>query len=304
MVFTVAVAGATGGLGRLIVSELLKEPDIIVRALVRDPSKVPASHKSASSFQLVHGDALNGTALRLLVKGADVVVTAYTGDESVVETGQKLLIDISEAEGVPRYVTSDYTFDYTGLGYNTVPGKDSSRRVAEHLEGRKIQGVQIFIGAFMDTIWNSWFGMFNREDMSLSFWGTGEEIWEITSYQNTAEFTVAVALDKQAVGKQKFLGDRKTSRQLIEIFEEVYGIKPRVNWLRSFDELTTEMERQRAKDPQNFMSWAPLFYKYYCGNGQTQIGPDALDVTYPGLKHTSIKDFFKSVPLEKLASGI
>lgn len=47
MVFTVAIAGITGRFGRTLVAELLNKHDVVVKGLVRDPSKLPESIRSA-----------------------------------------------------------------------------------------------------------------------------------------------------------------------------------------------------------------------------------------------------------------
>ncbi|KAM0417024.1 hypothetical protein ACHAPT_012990 [Fusarium lateritium] len=258
MSFTVAIASVTGRFGQRLTAELLKKSDVTIRGLVRDPSKLPESFRSASSFQLVQGDAWDEAALRSLVKGADVVICTYAGDDRLMIDGQKLLIDVSEAEGVPRFVASDYTIDYTKLEYGQLPAKDPMKRVHEYLQGKRIRGVHVLIGAFMDTFWSSWFGVFNPDEPSLSLWGTGDETWEFTSYQNAAEFVAALALDAGAVGFQSFLGDRRTTRQIIQDFEEVYNVKPKVNWLGTLDELKTKMKAEQAQNPQDYMSWLPL----------------------------------------------
>lgn len=203
MVFTVAIAGITGRFGRTLAAELLNKHDVVVKGLVRDPSKLPESIRSAPALQVVQCDAWDKTGLRSFVKGADVVVCTYAGDDRLMIDGQKLLIDASEAEDVPRYIASDYTIDFTQIEYGQLPSKDPVKRVHEYLSSKTIKGVHVLIGAFLDTFWGSWFGVSNPSENSLSLWGQGEEIWELTSYKNAAEFVALLALDTKAVGFQR-----------------------------------------------------------------------------------------------------
>lgn len=116
--------------------------------------------------------------------------------------GQKHLIDACEAQGVRRYLASDYSLDFTKLEYGQLTSKDPMKHVKEYLEKQKVvKGVHVLIGVFMDTFFSPFFGVLNAE-AKLSYWGTGEEIWESTSYANAAEFVAAVALDENAVGIQ------------------------------------------------------------------------------------------------------
>ncbi|KAH7383407.1 hypothetical protein BKA64DRAFT_629039 [Cadophora sp. MPI-SDFR-AT-0126] len=281
MPLLVAVAGVSGRFGRCVVQELLKKPDILVRGLARDTSKVAAAIRSSPAFELLEGDVTDGVTLRQLVKGADVVISALMGSDSFMFEAQKQLIDLSEEAKVSRFIASDYTLDYTKLD---------------------IKGVHVLIGAFLDTFWTQWFGIWNPEELSLSFWGTGNEVWELTSYENTAEFVAEVALDKNATGIQNFVGDRTSIRGIAEIFEEVHGQKPSLNQLGSLDDLKAVIySTNRDEDP---MTWLPLFYQYYCSNGQTHAGPGALGTPYPALRHRGVKEYLQNHFIESLATAM
>lgn len=52
----------------------------------------------------------------------------------------------------------------------------------------------------METFWSEFFGCWDCTTRSLSFWGTGEETWDLIIYETAAAYTAAVALDKSAVG--------------------------------------------------------------------------------------------------------
>ncbi|KAM0546284.1 hypothetical protein ACHAPJ_010968, partial [Fusarium lateritium] len=199
---TVAIAGVSGRLGRCLARELLKNPNVVVRGLARNLDKAEHSLRF-SSLHLTQGAADDMDVLRRFVKGADVVICAYSGSDETFHDIQKDLIDACEAEGVPRYVAGDFTVDHRKLEYGQLWSKDPVKKVAEYLEGKSVSGVHVLIGAFLDTFWSSWFDIWNLEEESLSYWGTGQEKWELTSYQNAAEFTARVALDDSAIGYQK-----------------------------------------------------------------------------------------------------
>ncbi|KAH8589101.1 hypothetical protein B0O99DRAFT_637705 [Bisporella sp. PMI_857] len=302
MPLLLAVAGASGRFGRCVVQELLKKPDISVLGLVRDSSKVAAAIRSSPVFELLEGDVTDSVTLRQLVKGVDVVISALMGSDSFMFEAQKQLVDLSEEANVPRFIASDYTLDYTKLEYGQLPSKDPMKKIYEYLQGKSIKGVHVFIGAFLDTFWTQWFGIWNPEELSLSFWGTGDEVWELTSYENTAEFVAEVALDNNATGIQNFVGDRTSIRGIAEIFEEVHGQKPSLKQLGSLNDLKAVIDStNRDEDP---MTWLPLFYQYYCSNGQTHAGPGALGTPYPALRHRGVKEYLQNHSTETLATAM
>lgn len=204
MAITVGIAGITGKFARVLTSSLLKNPEVNVKGYCRDPSKVPSSFSSNSKVSLTKGDAFDTSAVHSFVHGCDVVVCCYLGDDKLMLEGQKLLIDACVAEDVPRYVASDWALDYTKLELGQLFPKDPMIHVKAYLDAQdKIKGVHILVGGFMEPFFSPPFGIFDPASNTFRYWGTGDEIWEGTTYQNAAEYTAAVCMDSNAVGIQK-----------------------------------------------------------------------------------------------------
>ncbi|WP_175486262.1 NAD(P)-dependent oxidoreductase [Geodermatophilus poikilotrophus] len=113
-----AVLGATGTTGRLLVDELLRRGHTVV-ALTRAPQ--PDGPEAVS---WVAGDARDAGALAALVRGADAVVSALgprRSDRTVHREVAPLLVTAMEEAGVRRFV------GISGAGID-VPGDRKSRR--------------------------------------------------------------------------------------------------------------------------------------------------------------------------------
>lgn len=106
-------------------------------------------------------------------------------------------------EGVKRYIASDYSLDFTKLEFGQLPGKDPMKHVKEYLETKNVEGVHVLIDVFMETLWSRFFGLWDESKTRFSFWSTGEEAWESTTYANAAEYVAEVALDENAVGVKR-----------------------------------------------------------------------------------------------------
>jgi putative NADH-flavin reductase len=114
----VAVLGATGATGRLLVDELVRRGHTVV-ALTRSPQ--PDGPEAVS---WVAGDARDPGALATLVRGADAVVSALgprRGDSTLHREVAPLLVTAMEEAGVRRFV------GVSGAGID-VPGDRKSRR--------------------------------------------------------------------------------------------------------------------------------------------------------------------------------
>lgn len=132
-----------------------------------------------------------------------MIICCYLGDDNLMENGQKSLVDACEVEGVSRYISSDYSLDFTKLELGQLPAKEPMKQVQEYLNGKTVQGVHVLIGIFMETFFTSFFGVWNAKDTYFSYWGSGKKMWESTTYDNAAQFIAAVIQDSSAVGMQR-----------------------------------------------------------------------------------------------------
>ncbi|KAL2688940.1 hypothetical protein Neosp_002990 [[Neocosmospora] mangrovei] len=317
---TVGLAGITGKFGRLLASKLLQSPGIHLRGYARDPSKVIPALAESPRLKLFKGEAFDDAAIKPFVTGCDVVVCAYLGADDLMVDGQKKLIDACEEAGVPRYVASDWALDYTKLSLGELFPKDPMIHVKAYLETKQtVKGVHVLIGGFMDPIFSPLFQVWDPEAKTLRYWGEGDEPWEATSYDNAAEFTAAVIADTSAVGIKKCetpsgivvgfvvvnesfldLADRKSIKEIAATFQEVYGIQPKLERLGSLDDLKTQMNALRAKNPSDVFSYMFLFFMYYWLNGQTFVGPVTDNERYPEVKPETWEEFLKKRSLDEL----
>lgn len=202
----IGIAGITGKFARLLASHLLQNPSVTLRGYCRNASKVPASIASSPRVSsIIEGDALGAAdKLRAFVTGLDVVICCYLGDDALMVDGQKALIDACEEARVPRYVASDWALDYTKLRLGELFPKDPMIHVKAHVETKRhVRGVHVLIGGFMEPVFSPFFNVVDPVAKTIRFWGEGDEVWEGTTYDNAAEFTAAVAVDREAVGLQR-----------------------------------------------------------------------------------------------------
>ena len=114
----VAVLGATGATGRLVVDELVQRGHTVV-ALTRTPDR-----GGPGAVSWVRGDARDPAALRALLDGADAVVSALgprRGDTTLHRDVAPLLVTAMRDAGVRRFV------GVSGAGIDA-PGDRKSRR--------------------------------------------------------------------------------------------------------------------------------------------------------------------------------
>ncbi|HZA17485.1 MAG TPA: SDR family oxidoreductase [Pseudonocardiaceae bacterium] len=102
---TIAVFGATGKTGRLVVERALAAGHE-VRALVRDPAKLTAT---GERLTVVKGDVLDAAAVGETVRDAEVVLSLFghvPGSPKTLQTdGTQLIVDAMHRHGVKRIIS-------------------------------------------------------------------------------------------------------------------------------------------------------------------------------------------------------
>lgn len=132
---TVVVAGSTGTLGKLIVTQL-RSRDAHVRALVRPSSKaadIEALRKMGAQVIEVHDD--NQERLAAACEGAMTVISALSGLEEVIVGMQGALLDAAILANVKRFIPSDFAADFTQLPYGKNRNFDLRKAFRARAEG-------------------------------------------------------------------------------------------------------------------------------------------------------------------------
>lgn len=118
--------------------------------------------------------------------------------------GQKTLIDACIAENVPRYIASDFSLDFRKLKFGDHPSKDPMKYVQAYLDEKekegKIKGVHVLNGAFMEVVMAPFLGWVDAKEGVFRYFGTGDEILDMTTMEDAAAFTAEVAVDSNANG--------------------------------------------------------------------------------------------------------
>lgn len=199
---TVGIAGISGKFALLLALSLLeRDPNIHIRGLARNLDRVDDSITTRSNVEIIQGSAFETGKIRSFARGCDVVVCCYLGDDHLMTEGQKVLIDIAEEEGVPRYLASDWSGDWTKLKMGELFSKEPCQRTKAYLDSKsRIKGVHILVGGFTEVMFAPFFSIWDAESLTFKYWGTGHEPWECTTYRNSAQYTAEVCLDQGATG--------------------------------------------------------------------------------------------------------
>ncbi|PTL79239.1 NmrA family NAD(P)-binding protein [Vitiosangium sp. GDMCC 1.1324] len=276
----IVVVGGAGKLGRLIVNSLLAHPDTRVRALVRNPGKPEVAALAQDRVELAAFDAVSADdeARADAVRGAFTVVSALQGfGPDIIIDAQLSLIRAAKAAGARRFIPSAFAYDFFTLPAGINVHSDWRRTLGESARSEvsdSFEVVHVLQGMFADRNVLGFLGLFDGEKGIVRYWGDGTTPIDWTTWEDTARFTAAAALDERKVPERLFVsGDRMDILTFAKTWESIRGRKLSRERLGSLEELERETKRRIAQEPRNVPAWLPLMYARGVFGGQALLGP-------------------------------
>ena len=274
----VVVVGAAGKLGRLVVGALLSHPGVRVRALVRDPQKAEVASLAGPRVELAAFDAsaVSDAQRSDAVRGAYAVISTLQGGPDVIVDAQLALLRAAKATGARRFIPSDYSYDVFSLPEGVNINSDWRRTLGELARAEvsdTFEVVHVMQGIFADAYVLGFLGMLDRERGALRYWGDGTTPIDWTTWEDTARFAAAAALDARPVPAKLYVrGERMDTLTFARTYEKVHGKALTLERLGSLEELEQATKRALASEPANMYAWLPLMYARGVYGGQALLG--------------------------------
>lgn len=287
----IVLAGATGNLGERIARALLKRR-ATVKAIVRPstaPDKVERLQKLGVAVAQV--DFTSASELTKACSGGCCVISALSGLRSVIVETQTVLLDAAINAGVPRFIPSDFSIDFTKLPYGQNRDLDLRRDFHERLDKASISATSIFNGAFADLLTGQAPIILFKLKRVL-YWGDADQRLDFTTTDDAAEFTATAALDPSTPRILRIAGDQISTRELVTVMSEVTGRQ--FHLLRAGNLRTLEglIKFTRAILPESeaiYPPWQGMQYLHNMFSGLAKLEP--LDNgRYPGMRWTTARD--------------
>jgi uncharacterized protein YbjT (DUF2867 family) len=289
---TIVVTGATGNLGGRIVKSILKQ-GAVVRAVVRTGTARDKSEAlTRSGASVVEVDFHELKQVVDACAGASCVVSTFAGLHDVIVDTQGILIDASVKAGVPRFIPSDFSADYTKWPQPENRTLDLRREFNCILDKTAIRSTSILNGAFLDLLLGP-FPAFNLGARTVTYWEDPDSKLEFTKLDDIADFTALASLDASAPRTLRIVGERISARELATVAQEVSGERFELIDGGTITELSDKISRIQAaanpKDSELYPAWQLMMYMRTMFGGFAEVGP-VDNGRYPDLHWTTARE--------------
>ncbi|RAU81840.1 NmrA family NAD(P)-binding protein [Pontibacter arcticus] len=287
----IVLAGATGDLGNRIAVELIAR-GAKVKALVRpetDPQKVEKLRTQGA--EIMETDYINQRQLTNALRGAGCVVSALSGLRDVIVDAQTMLLEATVQAGVPRFIPSDFSIDFTRLPYGTNRNLDLRKEFGERLDRVPIAATSILNGMFTDLLKGE-APVIIPQLKRVIYWENAEQLMDFTTISDTAIFTAAAALDPTTPRYLRIAGDVLNAYGLAEAARQATGEKYTLLRAGGLGRLDAIIKVTRTLFPQKkevFPAWQGMQYMRNMFSGLPKLEP--LDNNrYPEITFTKVHE--------------
>ena len=286
----IILAGASGDLGLRIAKALLTR-GASVRALMRtDASEADRAKLSGLGVVLGQADIKDADAVARACGGAACVVSALNGLRDVIVDRQGVLLDAAVKAGVPRFISSDYSADFT----TTKPGRnrnfDLRREFMARADAAPIKVTSVLNGAFMDML-GAEMPIIQKGIRRVLYWGDADQKLDFTTKDDVAAYVAHAALDEAAPRILRIAGDTVSARDLAAVMSKVSGRPYRILRAGSVGSLGGLIRVARFVAPQPravFPPWQGMQYIRDMFSGDAKLSPLNND-RYAGLRWTTVE---------------
>lgn len=287
----IVVAGGTGNLGGRIIKALL-DKGAEVRVLVRSTSdKEKINHLERIGAKVIPVDMTSEQEISSACSGAACVVSALAGLNNVVIETQKVLLNGAILAGVPRFIPSDYSLDFTKFNDGENRNLDLRRVFHQYLDSASISATSIFNGAFMDMLTNEIPMIIFKKKLVL-YWGNADHKIGFTTLDDTAMFTANVALDASTPRYLRIAGDQISPREIREVMNKLSEQKFRLlrtGGLGLLSVLIKITKKIAPGETEIYPAWQGMQYMRNMMDKRV-ILQTTVNNRYPDMKWTSVKD--------------
>ena len=288
---TIVVAGASGNLGGRIATALVAL-GAGVRALVRPSTgREKLERLQQLGVSIVTIDLGIPSEVRSACSGAACVVSTLQGLRDVIVDTQAALLAGAASAGVPRFIPSDYSIDFTGLTPGGNRNLDLRRDFHGVLERSPVVATTIFCGMFADLLTGrAPLILFKRR--RVLYWGDADQRMDFTTVDDTAAFTARAAIDPSTPHFLRIAGDQLSARELASVASEVTGEEFRLFRAGGLGMLGALIAFARTVAPATrevFPAWQGMQYMRDMFSGGALLAPLDND-RYPGMRWTTVRD--------------
>jgi hypothetical protein len=215
--------------------------------------------------------------------------------DAIVDSQIKLL-DAALAAGVPRFIPSDYSADFTKLSAGDNRNFDLRKEFHQYLDKSPIAATSIMNGAFADIL-SYGTPLYDVKNYSVGYWGDKYD-WKIdfTTMDNTADYTAAAAIDSTTPRILRIASFQISPNELVAVGTEVKQTQFKIIPMGSMADFSASNKQERSAHPEGEKELYPSWQNKQYLHSMFSVQNIPLDNDrYPDIQWTSAFDVISKI---------
>ncbi|OJJ54815.1 hypothetical protein ASPSYDRAFT_61319 [Aspergillus sydowii CBS 593.65] len=290
----IAIVGASGSIGKVILSGLLESKDFDVTVLTRSSSEA-----TFPAGVTVRKSDFSSSDLQKALKGQDAVISA------VGATGfadQRKLIDAAILAGVRRFLPSEFSADsLNDAVLGLLPLFGQKKEVIEYLKSQQSDSFTwtgVATAPLFDWGINNGFLGYDIASRTATIWDTGDKRFTATNEKQLGDAVVAVLKRPQATANQYLYisSVETTQKEILAALKTATGASWSVQKTTTASEVSEANKKLQAGDFSGaFALVRATTYGEIAGLGSNYATDRVLANSLLGLKEEGVGETIQSV---------
>ena len=296
MAAKIAVAGATGNLGKRIVRALHAQGADVLALARKGVADDKMNELRSLGAKVAIVDMSSASEIGKACAGVACVVSAFQGLRDVIVDTQSVLLSVAIAAGVPRFIPSDYSIDFTEQPPGENRSFDLRREFHQRLGVAPIKSTAIFNGAFAEILTYN-IPLLDYEKKMVGYWQDPDWHIDFTTMDDTAAFTAAAALDATTPQALHIASFSPSPNDLVAFATDVLKTPFKLVRLGSLEDLRVYNKRERAAHPEGENELYPQWQRGQYMQSMFSTHHESFDnKRYPQLKWAKLQDVIGQRP--------
>lgn len=293
MATKIVVAGATGNLGKRIVKALIGLGAEVIALARTGTAKDKIAELESLGAKVAVADMASAAEIAKASVGAACVVSVVQGLHDVIVDTQSVLLEAAIAVGVPRFIPSDFSTDFTKLPAGENRNFDLRREFHKRLDVAPIASTAIFNGAFGEILTYN-VPLLDFKKKVVGYWEDPDWHIDFTTMDDTAAFTAAAALDPTTPKALRIASFQVSPKELVKFTDETLKTPYELVRLGSLDDLAAHNKRERSAHPEGENELYPTWQQSQYMQSMFSTQHESLDNNrYSGIAWTKLQDLIK-----------
>ncbi|KAA8650352.1 hypothetical protein EYZ11_000697 [Aspergillus tanneri] len=243
---SVAVIGAGGSIGTIVVNGLIESSQFTITAITRSESKA-----TFPAGVIVRKTNFSETDLEAAFKGKDAVISTVG---SAAFSDQKKYVDAAVRAGVKRFIPSEFSASSLNAAVRgLLPLFEVKKELLEYLKAKEGEGLTwtgIFPSLLFDWGLGNGFLQFDIPNRKATIWDGGSKSFTLTNEKQLAQAVVSVLQYPQETQNQNIniASVETTQNEILAALEEETGAKWSVTSTTTDEQVSEARKKLGAGD--------------------------------------------------------